>query len=212
MATCSQTDIPVLNQQIDPCGGTHTSTNCIFYPEAMPYLFTEADADLTSVLQAMLLSLQTNSNRIVLLETENNIQENEISALEISAADLQAMIISLQSSSVYTAGTGLALTANEFRAVNLQKEISTSYILLDEDNKYIIFLNSATPITVTLNEIPTPNFECRFYNLGIGAVTFVNGTATVEALDGTVLNTNMECNFLKVLNTTNYKLRGQLSY
>lgn len=210
MTTCSQTNIPILNQEVDPCIGVHTSTNCVFYPEAMPYLFTEADADLTSVLQAMLLSLQTNGNRIVLLETENNIQENEISALEISAADLQAMIISLQSSSVYTAGTGLALTANEFRAVNLQKEISTSYTLLDEDNKYTIFINSATPVTIALNAVTIPNFECSFYNLGTGSVTFVDGTATVGYPDGTVLTTNKICAFLRVIETAIYKLKGEL--
>lgn len=96
MATCSQTDIPILNQQVDPCGGVHTSTNCIFYPEAITYLFIEPNEDLTAVLQSMILSLQSNNTRTTQLEEENLLQANKISALEAAVIDLQNAVLELQ--------------------------------------------------------------------------------------------------------------------
>jgi hypothetical protein len=96
MATCSQTNIPILNQQVDPCNGIHTSTNCIFYPEAITYLFIEPNEDLTAVIQAMVLSLQSNNTRITQLEEENAVQQNQIDALEIDVEDLQDAVLILQ--------------------------------------------------------------------------------------------------------------------
>jgi hypothetical protein len=96
MATCSQTNIPILNQQVDPCNGIHTSTNCVFYPEAITYLFIEPNEDLTAVIQAMVLSLQSNNTRITQLEEENAVQQNQIDALEIDVEDLQDAVLILQ--------------------------------------------------------------------------------------------------------------------
>lgn len=97
MATCSQTDIPILNQQVDPCGGIHTSTNCIFYPEAITYLFIDPNEDLTAVIQAMVLSLQSNNTRTTQLEEENAVQADDIAQLKIEVLDLQNAVLAAQS-------------------------------------------------------------------------------------------------------------------
>lgn len=94
--------------------------------------------------------------------------------------------------------------------MNLQKQVVVSYPIVDSDNNYTIFFNSATAITVTINTLTTANFSCDFYNLGAGAVTFVNGTATVGYPDGTVLNTDKVCSLIRFMATTTYKLKGEL--
>jgi hypothetical protein len=94
MGTCSQTNIPILNQQEDPCNGIHTSTNCIFYPEAITYLFIDPNEDLTAIIQAMVLSLQSNNTRTTQLEEENAVQADQILALQGQVLDLQnAMLV-----------------------------------------------------------------------------------------------------------------------
>lgn len=186
-----------------PCNGEYISTDCILYPEAITYLFVNSNESVTAILQALVLSLQSNNTRTTQLEEENGEQATLITTA-------QNAITSLQESSVYTAGAGLALDANEFRAVNLQKEITSSYSIEDADNKHTIFINSATPVTITFNALTIPNFECSFYNLGAGSVTFADGTAVVGYPDGTVLATNKVCALLRVLSTTIYKLKGEL--
>lgn len=96
MGTCSQTNIPILNQQEDPCSGVHTSTNCIFYPEAITYLFLETNEDLTAVIQAMVLSLQSNNTRTTQLEEENAVQANQILTLQNDVTDLQDAVLIAQ--------------------------------------------------------------------------------------------------------------------
>jgi hypothetical protein len=96
MGTCSQTNIPILNQQVDPCGGVHTSTNCIFYPEAITYLFIDPNEDLTAVIQAMVLSLQSNNTRTTQLEEENAVQAAQILALQGQVLDLQNAMLTAQ--------------------------------------------------------------------------------------------------------------------
>jgi hypothetical protein len=95
--------------------------------------------------------------------------------------------------------------------LNLQKQVIADYAIADSDNNYTIFFNSATPITVTINTLTKENFSCDFYNLGAGAVTFVNGTATVGYPDGTILNTDKVCALIRFMATTTYKLKGELA-
>jgi hypothetical protein len=96
MGTCSQTNIPILNQQVDPCGGVHTSTNCIFYPEAITYLFIDPNEDLTAIIQAMVLSLQSNNTRTTQLEEENAVQAAQILVLQGQVLDLQNAMLDAQ--------------------------------------------------------------------------------------------------------------------
>jgi peptidoglycan hydrolase CwlO-like protein len=96
MGTCSQTNIPILNQQEDPCNGIHTSTNCIFYPEAITYLFIDPNEDLTAIIQAMVLSLQSNNTRTTQLEEENAVQAAQILVLQGQVLDLQNAMLDAQ--------------------------------------------------------------------------------------------------------------------
>jgi hypothetical protein len=131
MATCSQTNIPILNQQVDPCNGIHTSTNCVFYPEAITYLFIEPNEDLTAVIQAMVLSLQSNNTRITQLEEENAVQQNQIDALEIDVEDLQDAVLILQN------------------------ETHTLQDAVDEGNTIVMPITVAKGIDITLANLST---------------------------------------------------------
>lgn len=96
MSTCSQTNTPILNQQEDPCNGIHYSTDCLYYPEEIPYLFTGIETSFTEIVQAMVLSLQTNNTRITQLEEENVIQVNQIETLQVDVDYLQNYTPTLQ--------------------------------------------------------------------------------------------------------------------
>lgn len=94
---------------------------------------------------------------------------------------------------------------------NLQKEvISSTYLVTNEDDNYTIFFNSPNPITVTVDDVTLPNLEVDFYNLGAGAVTFVQGTATLGLPDGSTLIQDKVCALIKFLGNNMYKLKGEL--
>jgi hypothetical protein len=102
-------------------------------------------------------------------------------------------------------------TAGNIVPVALQKEVTaTSYTILPADLNYTIFFNSASAVTVTLNTGLRANFECSFYNLGAGTVTFVSGTETLTTPDGTQLLTDKVASLIRFLATTTYKLKGEL--
>ncbi len=61
---------------------------------------------------------------------------------------------------------------------NLQKEVTDIYIVANGDNKYTIWLNKATPFTVTITHPLSNNLECYFINKGVGLVSFVQGGGT----------------------------------
>lgn len=96
MSTCSQTNTPILNQQEDPCNGIHYSTDCLYYPEEIPYLFTGIETSFTEIVQAMVLSLQSNNTRIGQLEEENVTQVNQIETLQVDVDYLQNYTPTLQ--------------------------------------------------------------------------------------------------------------------
>lgn len=132
MSTCSQTNIPILNQQVDPCNGIHTSTNCIFYPEAITYLFIEPNEDLTAIIQAMVLSLQSNNTRTTQLEEENAVQANQILTLQGEVLDLQNAMLVAQSD-IVTLQTDLStaqVDITNLQGTVLQLQSTVSQILL----------------------------------------------------------------------------------
>jgi len=94
--------------------------------------------------------------------------------------------------------------------INKQKEITDTYTITEDDNGYTIFLNKATAFTVTLDTKTTNNFEVDFYNIGVGTVTFVGGTATLGTPDGTTLATDKVAAIVRFMDTTTYKLKGEL--
>ena len=65
-------------------------------------------------------------------------------------------------------------------SVNLQKEITATYVLTDADNDYVIFINNgATAITISIGAITIPNFSVGFIQEGTGDVTFIGATNPV---------------------------------
>ena len=63
---------------------------------------------------------------------------------------------------------------------NLQKVITTTYILTDADNDYTIFVNNnSTAISISLGTITIPNFSEGFIQEGTADVTFVGVTNPV---------------------------------
>lgn len=132
MSTCSQTNIPILNQQVDPCNGIHTSTNCIFYPEAITYLFIDPNEDLTAIIQAMVLSLQSNNTRTTQLEEENAVQANQILTLQGEVLDLQNAMLVAQSDIVdlQTDLSTAQVDITNLQGTVLQLQSTVSQILL----------------------------------------------------------------------------------
>jgi len=136
----------------------------------------------------------------------------EDGSLEINSLVAKTLLVNKGYLGSYFIGNIVVLPSNSgtLALSNLQKEVLTNYPIVDADNEYTIFFNSATPITVTINTLTKDNFSCDFYNLGAGAVTFVNGTATVGYPDGTILNTDKVCALIRFMATTTYKLKGEL--
>lgn len=66
--TCSQTNIPEINQEADPCGGTHHSTQCVIHPDALVYLGITPNTPLYEILVAINASLIDKEDRIQALE------------------------------------------------------------------------------------------------------------------------------------------------
>jgi hypothetical protein len=75
-----------------------------------------------------------------------------------------------------TSITGLGTPASPLIAnsVNLQKVITTTYVLTNADNDYTIFINNgAVPVSISLGAITTANFSVGFIQEGSADVTFV---------------------------------------
>jgi hypothetical protein len=106
-----------------------------------------------------------------------------------------------------TTATGLAW---KYKG-NLQKEVTDpTYTVANEDDSYTIFFNSPNPIAVTIDDVTLANLEVDFYNLGAGAVTFVQGTAVLGMPDGSTLVQDKVCALIKFLDNNIYKLKGEL--
>ena len=97
MTTCSQTSTPIIVRQVDPCNGVHTSTDCVVHSEPITYLFIEDNTNLTTILEAVVLSLQSNNTRVTQLEEENVQQASAIAVLQGQVADIQQAILDIQS-------------------------------------------------------------------------------------------------------------------
>lgn len=86
MGTCSQTNIPVLNPQIEPCDGIYTSTTCIVHESAIiPLGFPQPGATLSDIIIAIAAAL---NNQNILI----NNQAAQIENLETQIVSLQEQI------------------------------------------------------------------------------------------------------------------------
>lgn len=94
---------------------------------------------------------------------------------------------------------------------NLQKEVTGStYTVLITDDRYTIFFNRATAITVTVDSLALNNIEVDFYNYGAGAVTFVQGSTTLSSPDGVTLLQYKVCALFKFMANNIFILKGEL--
>ena len=97
--------------------------------------------------------------------------------------------------------------------LNLQKEITTSTVILDIDNNHTIFINNgATPTTITINSsITAPNFCVGFIQEGTGDVTFVGTGVSLTNPVGLKSKGQGYATFIeRKLNTSNYFLLGNV--
>lgn len=96
MTACSQTNGPIITRVVDPCNGIHTSTDCVVHSEPITYLFVEDNTNLTTILEAIVLSLQSNNTRVTQLEEENAQQASAITVLQGQVLDIQQAILDIQ--------------------------------------------------------------------------------------------------------------------
>jgi hypothetical protein len=75
MGTCSQTDIPVLNPQAEPCGGVYKPTTCIVHTTALTALGIPANSSLSDILIAIVNALNSQNTIINNLTTQVNNQQ-----------------------------------------------------------------------------------------------------------------------------------------
>lgn len=68
MAICSQTNIPEIDTEADPCNGERISTGCITTPVALPDLNISIDDTQTDINQAIYNALIALSARVDALE------------------------------------------------------------------------------------------------------------------------------------------------
>ena len=97
--------------------------------------------------------------------------------------------------------------------INLQKEITTSTVILDIDNNHTIFINNgATPITITIDSsITLPNFCVGFVQEGTGDVTFVGtGVSLTNPIGLKSKGQGYQTFIERKLNTSNYFLLGNV--
>ena len=97
---------------------------------------------------------------------------------------------------------------------NKQVEVTTSTSIGSAHNNHTIFINSQNSVTISISAgvLAIPGFDCSFYNLGAGEVSFVSSTGiTLGTPDGTKLATDKVAMITRVLSTSNVKLKGELT-
>jgi hypothetical protein len=82
MAACSQTSVPVLQMENEKCKGKYTSTDCIIYESVIVALGLPKNSTMTQVVNALVLAIQNNNNKITVLQQENALQATEIALLQ----------------------------------------------------------------------------------------------------------------------------------
>lgn len=96
---------------------------------------------------------------------------------------------------------------------NKQIEVTGDTTIGSTHNNHTIFINSANSVTITIGTgvLSIPGFDCSFYNLGAGEVSFSPQTGvTLGTPDGTRLATDKVAMITRVLSTSNVKLKGEL--
>lgn len=81
MGACSQTNIPVLNQSEEPCGGVYTPTTCIVQVTPFTTLAIPPNTPLSDVLTTIVAALNNQQTIINNLTNQINNQQTEINSL-----------------------------------------------------------------------------------------------------------------------------------
>jgi hypothetical protein len=97
---------------------------------------------------------------------------------------------------------------------NKQIEVTGNTVIGSTHNNHTIFINSANSVTITIGAgvLAIPGFDCSFYNLGAGEVSFGYSTGvTLGSPDGIKLSTDKVAMITRVLSTSTVKLKGELT-
>ena len=106
----------------------------------------------------------------------------------------------------------VTILANNGNVVSIvDKEITDSYTILEEDNGKLLWLNSEDPIIITLDLLVTDSFKCSFYSQGTGGVIFEDGTAVAGYPDGVKLLKDKTGTLSKKISEEVYKYKGEFS-
>jgi hypothetical protein len=82
MSACSQTNIPVLNLGQEPCKGVYTPTTCIIHTTALTALGIPPNTNLSDILIAIVVALNSQNLIINDLTTQINNQQITIGSLQ----------------------------------------------------------------------------------------------------------------------------------
>ena len=102
--------------------------------------------------------------------------------------------------------TDNSLITKEYSDYNFQKEITTSYTVVVEDNNHTIFINNgASNINITIPVLSTsnPNIEIGFVQQGTGLVTFVASGTTLNTPTGLKIKGQNYQAFIQRIGITN---------
>jgi hypothetical protein len=97
---------------------------------------------------------------------------------------------------------------------NKQIEVTGNTTIGSTYNNHTIFINSANSVTITIGTgvLSIDGFDCSFYNLGAGEVSFSSQVGVALGTpDGTKLATDKVAMITRVLSTSNVKLKGELT-
>lgn len=113
---------------------------------------------------------------ITALEGSINGLVQSVTGLDTDNTDPQNPIVRISVDGTTITGLGTPaspLVASSPAYSNLQKEITTNYVLTDADNDYTIFVNNdVSAISISLGAITIPNFTVGFIQEGSADVTF----------------------------------------
>ncbi len=151
------------------------------------------------------------------LTINRNDGTNFTQSLGILASDMNVTGGTYNSSTgtaTFTNNSGGTFQVTGFLVQNLQKTITTSYILTSGDNNYTILINnSSTPINITIPSGLMAIINVGFIQQGTGDVTFITSGTTIRTpLTGAykIKGQNYNAYLEQIGSTNDYQLLGNL--
>ena len=106
-------------------------------------------------------------------------------------------------------GTDPYATESQLPADNII-EITASFILLPAHDGATFKINSATGITITVNDDLSDTFKAQFYSDNVGVASFLEGTGVIHSPDGLDLAQDKVCTLFKMGAANKNYLKGEL--